>query len=68
MSPGPEMPLSGRWFPTPAPMDDATKEIVWEFFNPQRAGEHNELIAAVYEVVRLPENAVSGWMSPAPPQ
>ncbi len=38
------------------------KEIVWEFFNPQRAGEHNELIAAVYEVVRLPLDFDQDWL------
>jgi hypothetical protein len=28
-------------------------EIVWEFYNPNRTGEHNELIAALYDVVRV---------------
>ena len=28
-------------------------KIVWEFFNPYRAGENNELIAALYDVVRF---------------
>ncbi|HEX9942335.1 MAG TPA: arylsulfotransferase family protein [Thermoanaerobaculia bacterium] len=27
---------------------------VWEFYNPHRAGERNELVAALFEVVRLP--------------
>jgi len=31
-------------------------EIVWEFFNPYRTGENNELIAALYDVVRLDRN------------
>lgn len=32
--------------------------VVWEFVNPHRAGEAKELIAALYDVVRLPrENA-----------
>lgn len=29
------------------------REIVWEFFNPHRAGEQKELIAALYDVVRV---------------
>lgn len=28
-------------------------KIVWEFYNPNRAGENNELIAALYDVVRV---------------
>jgi len=35
------------------------KEIVWEFFNPHRAGEKDELIATLFEVVRLEENYLS---------
>jgi hypothetical protein len=31
-------------------------EIVWEMINPHRAGEEDELVAALFEVVRLPEN------------
>jgi hypothetical protein len=27
---------------------------VWEFYNPHRAGEHDELVAALFELVRLP--------------
>lgn len=30
-------------------------EIVWEFFNPHRAGEKDELIATLFEVVRFEE-------------
>lgn len=41
------------------------KQVIWEYLNPKRAGEHNELIAAVYEVVRLPEASVAGWLTPA---
>lgn len=29
-------------------------EIVWEYYNPYRAGENNELIATLFEVVRIP--------------
>jgi hypothetical protein len=42
------------------------KDIVWEYLNPARAGEHNELIAAVFEVERIPEAAVTDWLSAAP--
>ncbi|HEY4563431.1 MAG TPA: arylsulfotransferase family protein [Thermoanaerobaculia bacterium] len=28
--------------------------VVWEFYNPHRAGEHGELVAVLFEVVRLP--------------
>ncbi len=30
------------------------RDVVWEFENPHRAGEHGELIAAVFNVVRVP--------------
>jgi hypothetical protein len=33
---------------------NAAGEIVWELFNPHRAGEQDELIASLFEVVRLP--------------
>jgi outer membrane protein assembly factor BamB len=29
--------------------------IVWEFYNPHRAGEHKELVAVLFEMLRLPE-------------
>ena len=29
-------------------------ETVWEYYNPHRAGEHQELIAVLFEVLRLP--------------
>ena len=37
-------------------------KIVWEFFNPYRAGEENELIAALYDVVRYDQNQLD-WLS-----
>lgn len=37
-------------------------KIVWEFFNPYRAGEDNELIAALYDVVRYDQNQFD-WLS-----
>lgn len=30
--------------------------IVWEFFNPHRAGDNNQLIATLFELVRVPED------------
>jgi hypothetical protein len=38
------------------------KEIVWEYLNPQRAGPNRELIATLFEVVRLPRDVASGWL------
>jgi Arylsulfotransferase (ASST) len=29
--------------------------VVWEYYNPNRAGEHKELVAVLFEAVRLPE-------------
>lgn len=28
--------------------------VVWEFYNPHRAGDHQELVAVLFEMVRLP--------------
>lgn len=39
-------------------------EIVWEFYNPHRAGDANELIAGVFEAIRVPAEADMGWLSP----
>ena len=36
-------------------------KIVWEFFNPYRAGEENELIAALYDVVRYAHDQID-WL------
>lgn len=32
----------------------AEKKIVWEFYNPHRAGERKELIASLFDLVRIP--------------
>jgi hypothetical protein len=37
--------------------------IAWEFYNPHRAGEDRELIAALYDVIRLGQDQV-GWLAP----
>jgi len=38
--------------------------VVWEFVNPHRAGKQNELIAALYDVVRVPRESVR-WLATA---
>jgi hypothetical protein len=36
--------------------------VVWEFVSPHRAGENNELIAALYDMVRVPEEWDCAWL------
>lgn len=36
-------------------------DIVWELHNPHRAGDDDEFVAALFEVVRVPEADVEGW-------
>lgn len=36
-------------------------EIVWEFYNPHRAGDRQQLIATLFEMVRLPPDFEVGW-------
>jgi hypothetical protein len=44
------------------------KEIVWEYDNPFRAGEKNELVATLYQAVRLPADlAIAPWAPERPP-
>jgi len=38
------------------------REIVWEFVNPAHAGEENEFIASVFEMVRLPRDFQLAWL------
>ena len=38
-------------------------QIVWEYYNPGRAGEHNELIGTLFEVVRLPPDFPTDWLA-----
>lgn len=38
------------------------KEIVWEFYNPHRAGDDLELIATLFDVVRVPPENVDSWL------
>jgi hypothetical protein len=37
--------------------------IVWEFRNPQRTGKDNEFIAAIMEMVMLPEDFYPAWLA-----
>ena len=39
-------------------------EIVWEFFNPARAGNEDELIAVLFELRRLENSAQLDWLPP----
>lgn len=41
---------------------DPAGEVAWELRTPHRAGEHDELIAMLFEVQRLPEAAVREWL------
>ena len=36
-------------------------EIVWEYLNPYRAGDDDEFIATLYEMIRLPQNFPMAW-------
>jgi len=39
------------------------KTIVWEFFNPHRAGANNELIADLFEAIRLGPDFPLNWLA-----
>jgi hypothetical protein len=41
-------------------------EIVWQFHNPQRAGDRNQYIATLPEVLRLPADFAEGWCTGTP--
>ena len=38
------------------------KTIVWEFLNPNRAGDNNELIATIFEAIRLGPDFQLDWL------
>jgi Arylsulfotransferase (ASST) len=38
------------------------KKIVWDFYNPHRAGKDNELIAVTYQLERLDRNTILKWL------
>jgi len=39
------------------------KQIVWEYYNPERAGDDDELIATLFDVVRLPPDFPVDWLT-----
>ncbi len=41
-------------------------EIVWEFFNPHRAGDEDEFIATLFNLTRLPASFPIDWARGAP--
>lgn len=41
------------------------KKIVWEYYNPYRAGQNAELIATLFDVVRLGPKFPLGWIDEA---
>jgi hypothetical protein len=41
------------------------KRIAWEFVSPHRAGRNGELIATLFDVVRLPPDFPTEWSEPA---
>jgi hypothetical protein len=42
--------------------------LVWEFLNPHRGGAHGELIASIFDIVRVPVAAVDRWLRLPPPE
>ncbi len=40
----------------------ASGEVVWEFFNPARTGNEDELIASLFQLERVPVDFVS-WLN-----
>jgi hypothetical protein len=39
------------------------KRIVWEYYNPERAGEDDQLIATLFDLVRLPPDFPLDWLA-----
>ena len=37
-------------------------DIVWEYYNPARAGDSNEFIANLFEIERLPQDFPTDWL------
>ena len=40
----------------------ADKTIVWEFYNPRRAGQENEFIACIFDLQRIPRAKLGAWV------
>ena len=38
------------------------KEVVWEFYNPRRAGDNNEYIATLFQLERIAKDYCAGWL------
>jgi outer membrane protein assembly factor BamB len=38
------------------------KQIVWEFYNPHRAGKNDQFIATIFELLRLPPELGVDWI------
>jgi hypothetical protein len=41
------------------------REIIWDFVAPQRAWDHPEMVANLYELVRLPADFPIDWADPS---
>jgi hypothetical protein len=39
--------------------------VVWEYYNPERAGDGNRFVASLPEMTRVPTGFVASWLSPA---
>jgi len=39
-----------------------SKEIVWEFVSPHRAGDRGELVATLFDLTRIPADSPPGWI------
>lgn len=39
--------------------------VVWEYFNPERAGDDGELIASLFQLQRVPRELVDPWLGAA---
>ena len=37
--------------------------VVWSFLSPHRAGDSDELVAALFEVERIPRSEAAGWLA-----
>jgi hypothetical protein len=38
------------------------QQVVWEYYNPHRAGRNDELVATLFDVVRINPDQVSTWL------
>jgi len=39
-------------------------EVVWNYYNPHRAGKRKQFIAKLFEIQRVPRDFVAGWLHP----